>query len=144
MSKQGIVDGTVDHTFSSLIHTIGQSIAAATLMVSIGKALTQYYFCLMMTLIIMIIGTLSYIDILRRRPQINRGYIQNYIYTAYERITEKEVDTAIYNIMDQQAKLLTNATPKNQAVRRFHKHGESSHSLMSLESPKLGRKQKRL
>ena len=140
--KAMLLGGSLDYTFSQLISTFGKSITAATLLVSIGKAVTDHYFFILMTIIAVIVGTLSYIDFTRKQLQVERGYFQNRIYTAYEKlIEEKEVDSALYSIVNQQAKLLTSSTPKNQAARSLGRNSGSNSNLSSLESPKFGSKQ---
>ena len=140
--KAMLLGGSLDYTFPQFISTFGKSITTATLLVSIGKALTDHYFVILMTIIAVIVGTLSYIDFTRQQPQVERGYFQNRIYTVFEKlIEEKEVDSALYSIVNQQAKLLTSATPKNQAVRNLGRNSGSNPNLSSLESPKFGGKQ---
>ena len=139
-TKAALFGSTIDHTFSNLFSTIGKSITAVTLIVSIGKAVTQYYFVILMTIIIIIIGTLSYIDLMRKYPGLKKGFIQNRIYKAYERFTERDVDRALYNIMNQQAKLLTHSTPKNQAAHRMSPLVGSNLSLSTLDSPRFSSK----
>lgn len=139
-SKAALFGSTIDHTFPSLFSTIGKSITVVTLIVSIGKALTQYYFFILMTIIIIIIGTLSYIDLMRKHPGLKRGFIQNHIYKAYEKFTERDVDSSLYNIINQQAKILTNSTPKNQAARRLSPMIGSNPNLSTLDSPSFSSK----
>lgn len=134
---------TVDHTFPALFSSIGLAIVAATLIVSLGKAISQYYFLVMMMAILAIIGTLLYIDIVRQRPQAKRGRFQHYVYSVYQAITEREVNEALYNIAEQHSRLLINGTPRNQSARLLGRLGGSNPNLTSLESPKLNKRLKK-
>ena len=143
-SKATSFRGTLDHTFSNLFSTVAKSITAVTLTVSIGKALTQYYFVILMAILIIIMGTLSYIDLIRKQPQARRGYFQNHLYAAYERVTERHIDTVLYNIASQQSKLLTNSTPRNQSAHhQLSNISGSDPNLAAFGSPRLGNKCKK-
>ena len=141
-----ILRGTVDHSFPQLFSTIGQAVAATTLIVSVGKIFTQYYFIFVMAAILLVIGTFSYIDVILKSPQAKRSSLQNYMYSVYERYTGKEVESVLYSLTEQQAKMLTTGTPKNLSGIQLHaikstRFGGSNTNL--AETPKLKRKQKR-
>lgn len=133
-----IMGSTVDHTFHGLCSSFGQSVAAATLMVSIGKYFTPYYFIYMMLIICLVIGAFTYLDKISKKPHTNRGAFQNYVCSVYDQYTGREIESALYAIGEQQSKMLTAGTPKNQA--RIHRYNGSSSNLPGLESPRLNRK----
>lgn len=134
-----MIKATLDHTFQNLFSSFGQTLAAVTMTVSMGKVLTEYYFALLMTVICVVIGTFSYIDIIKRKPHLKRRPFHNYVYSAYEGLVENETDKAVNNTMEGQKKLLTSGTPKKKLVNHSFQYSGSTQNLTSLGSPRLGK-----